>query len=483
MLEAIDRDGEGTSGMGRANQQQRKRKHRAPGHQPHAGGPAGTARPGAQQGLGGRPDQAPGQQGFGSGDRAPLRERAEALVLTAGQARLRHDVAAGDEAVGRLLALAPEAAEVRVVQQALAQVLRRQLRQCWQRGWQPVDVHQVLGRSTDATVRLLAGDVMADELVGYAAATLDPAWTEQLAAVGAARWWPSSRTWPQARSAEPGLGWPLVLEASIVLLAELARLGRLDRFLPLPGETAAALSRSGHADQKVLQRVRQMLAQAESTSFEAEADSFTAAAQRLMARHSIDQAMLAASADGGGDEAPTGRRVWVERPYVKEKVLLLHVVSEPNRTRALWSTEMDMVTLLGHGTDLDTVETLYTSLLVQATRAMQAEGGRVSANGSSRTRGFRRSFLAAYAHRIGERLRAAAEQETRAAAAEFDDCTGHALVPVLQAREQAVDDYADRLFPRQVRQHVSAGSDREGWVKGRIAADRAHVAAGPSLGG
>ena len=37
---------------------------------------------------------------------------------------------------------------------------------------------------------------------------------------------------------------------------------------------------------------RALLAQAESTTFEAEAESFTAKAQQLMARHAIDAAMV-----------------------------------------------------------------------------------------------------------------------------------------------------------------------------------------------
>lgn len=54
--------------------------------------------------------------------------------------------------------------------------------------------------------------------------------------------------------------------------------------------------------------------------------------------------------------------------------------------------------------DLDAVELLFTSLLVQATTAMLAAGSRQDAHGRSRTRSFRQSFLAAYAQRIGERL-------------------------------------------------------------------------------
>jgi hypothetical protein len=42
-------------------------------------------------------------------------------------------------------------------------------------------------------------------------------------------------------------------------------------------------------DQRMLDRVRALLAKAESTDFPQEADAFTARAQELMARHRIDR--------------------------------------------------------------------------------------------------------------------------------------------------------------------------------------------------
>src|SRR5438552_3000516 len=64
--------------------------------------------------------------------------------------------------------------------------------------------------------------------------------------------------------------------------------------------------------------------------------------------------------------------------------------------------------------DLDAVELLFTSLLVQANAAMIRAGGKKDEYGRSRTRSFRQSFLVPYAIRIGERLAEAtghAEQE------------------------------------------------------------------------
>ena len=114
-----------------------------------------------------------------------------------------------------------------------------------------------------------------------------------------------------------------------------------------------------------------------------------------------------------------------------------------------------MVTLLGYAVDLEAVDTLFTSLLLQATQAMNAEGKRVTLGGSSRTRSFRASFLASYAIRIGERLLEATATETESAATDYRRSTGTELVPVLAARTAEVEDYAATLFPSLIEKPVS----------------------------
>lgn len=413
--------------------------------------------------------------------RQHLAARAQELLLVGVEAALRDDRRAVDEALAHLLALSPHPAELRVVQLTLVRLLRGQIRRAWERGWQPIDVYEWVRRRSDVLTAQLAASAMADELTTYASASVAPDWHEQLSAIGAAPWWPPSQTWAGAHAEKPESAWPLVLESSLSLFAVLVRLVPLQQFLPLPGQAHGRRTPVAHVDQKVLQRVRQMLAQAESTSFDGEAQTFTAAAQRLMARHSIDAAILASSSHTPGADRPTGRRIWIERPYVTEKVLLLNEVAGANRVRAVWFRELELVTLLGHGSDLEAVETLYTSLLVQATRAMQAEGGRVTDAGTSRTRSFRRSFLTAYSARIGERLAEATADETRSAAADLERSAGQAVLPVLQAREEAVDAYAAEVFPHLVASRVSSGSDWEGWSRGRSAADRAHLTTGAAL--
>jgi len=112
---------------------------------------------------------------------------------------------------------------------------------------------------------------------------------------------------------------------------------------------------------------------------------------------------------------------------------------------------------------------LFTSLLIQATTAMTQAGSRTDAYGRSRTRAFRQSFLTAYASRIGERLSEATETQTAEAATEP---AARNLLPVLAARDRAVEDAVAAMFP-QLTERVVSVTDREGWISGRSAADLA----------
>lgn len=222
---------------------------------------------------------------------------------------------------------------------------------------------------------------------------------------------------------------------------------------------------------RVLEKVRALLAKAESTTFPEEAEALSAKAQELMARHAIDSAMVAAGARSTGvDGGPTGARVPVDDPYAGAKSILLSEVAAANRCRAVWSKGLGFSTVLGFDSDLEFVDVLYTSLLVQATSAMVAAGSQVDRSGRSRTRSFRQAFLLAYASRIGHRLREA-EAASRAAAAEE---YGEALLPVLADRSAAVRAAEAAAFPHLVSRSMSI-SNAAGWAAGTAAADLASL--------
>jgi len=221
----------------------------------------------------------------------------------------------------------------------------------------------------------------------------------------------------------------------------------------------------------MLSRIRGLLAKAESTEFPEEAEALTAKAQQLMTRYAVDSAVLDAAAGPPVIDEVRARRVHLLQPYAEAKVQLLTVVASANGVRSVWHDDVGMATVVGLPLDLDLMELLFTSLLLQATRAM-TDTGRA---GSTRTRSpsFRRSFLLAYALRIGERLEEARDAATADAEAE----SGAALVPVLTARTEAVEEALAQLFP-ELRTVEARVSNAQGWHAGRLAAEHADLRAG-----
>jgi hypothetical protein len=225
----------------------------------------------------------------------------------------------------------------------------------------------------------------------------------------------------------------------------------------------------------LLHKVRALLAKAEATEFEAEADAFTAKAQELMARYRIDRAVLEASGRGPR-ENPHARRLTVDDPYADAKALLLARIADVNGCRAIWSKGLGFTTVFGFPEELAAVEELFTSLLLQATVALRREGSKRDVYGRSRTTRFRRSFLVAFAVRVGDRLRETVDATVQAASAE----TGTALVPILARRLEATRVAAEAAFP-ETRSLAPSVSDGEGWHAGTRFADVVDLGGRPRL--
>lgn len=414
-----------------------------------------------------------------------LDAQARGLVARGVHARVSGRQHEFDSVVVDLVVLSGTGEGLRVVVQTLAPMLRDHLTEAWRAGWQPSDVHRLAGRQLAGPEQDLLGDAMAEELGRYAAATVDPRWAAQLSELDAGIWWPQHQSYLESRGQHSDAGWLAVVESALKVLSLLWRLPRLEMLGPVPGTAVPASSSrrpagAADVDERILSRVRALLAKAESTTFEAEAETFTAGAQALMARHSIDAALLAAAGEQR-QGAPGGRRIGIDNPYEAPKAMLLTAVADANRCRTVWARDLGFTTVIGFVGDVDAVETLFTSLLVQATRAMTREGSRKDPYGRSRTRSFRQSFLSAFASRIGERLREVTATETSSAAAASSRSGGRELVPLLAARAAVVDEAVESMFPDVVMHSLRLGRDAEGWQSGRRAADRAALDSGPAV--
>ena len=361
----------------------------------------------------------------------------------------------------------------RATERLLADYLQSVVSGAWQRGWQPADLLRFVAHQLSKPHVSLAGDAIAAQMQQYSPATIDPRWTSQLSDLGAQVWWRPGQNHLQAWAEEQDLEWARVVSCALEVLDLIASLPNLEKLIPIPGSArpagATAQPQRAGVEERVLSRIRALLAKAESSTFPAEAETFTAGAQSLMARHSIDHALLAAL-DQSSAEQTTGSRIGIDNPYAEPKAMLLGVVADANRCRTVWSRDLGFSTAIGFPADLDAVELLFTSLLVQATTAMMHAGSRTDGSGRSRTRSFRQSFLTAYASRIGHRLAETAGTQTTKAAAEP---AGRNLLPVLAARSEAVDEAVAAMFPAMTNHVMGSVTNGDGWFSGLSAADRA----------
>lgn len=221
----------------------------------------------------------------------------------------------------------------------------------------------------------------------------------------------------------------------------------------------------------VLRRIRGLLDQAENTSYPSEAETFSAKAAELMARHHVDTAMVERSRRGrhGGDivegDIELGRG-----QYVRARLELLGAVARAFDCRLLTSSRPEgrIGHVIGHRSDLEQVALLYTSLLVQATRAATAEEVPRGHKGVT----FRRGFLLGFAERVGERLTAQMQTAASGAAA-ADDGTSVALV--LADRNAAVDSWVTSHYGRVRRLGQAAPVSAAGMARGTSAGNDADL--------
>ncbi|MEW2376628.1 DUF2786 domain-containing protein [Micromonospora sp. NPDC047812] len=400
---------------------------------------------------------------------------AEELVNDALAAVRGTDVRLAERQLDRLMIGSGAADGAAAVDATLLRRLARGVGRLARHGWQPVD----LGRLAARRLGPRAAGLVTDALAAQRRELADPVppwWDDQLRDLGAGVWWDADEGHLAAWSARAGCDRFTALRAAVDALALVEGLPPIAVLRPPPGAPGTAVARGGSGSaSRMLDRVRALLAKAESTTYPAEAEALTGKAQELIARHSIDQALLAGVAEPA--DRPGGVRLGTEPPYAGAKALLAQEVAAANRCEAVWSDDLGFTTVLGWPADLEAVELLYTSLLVQATAAMLRGRGERRATGTGRrTRDYDESFLNAFALRIGERLRAATDAADREATAQAGP---ERLLPVLATRAEAVRERLDTLFPGVVRGRLTV-RDAEGWSSGTSAADRASLGAGPA---
>lgn len=388
-------------------------------------------------------------------------------------ARAAHHGVPDSEELRRLIAMPST-----IVDRAFETIAGQHINLLYANGWLPGEVlrqGRLPGRSV-SWGRLLARALAYDD-AGRRASTLDSAWITHVAALelpaedGSAGW---VHRWRHAEQLQHDASLEIMLAGYVSLLD----LPPMHPLLPTPGapggrpHAPSVSARRGAATNPILAKVRNLLAKAESSTFEAEASAFTAKAQELITRHAIDTALLEEGAPS--DQTPLETRLPIDPPYADAKSFLLQTVAETGRCRAVFMPRVQMSTLIGYPSDVEAVEALFTSLLVQAQHALNEAAKSARAGARTRSRSYRSAFLSAYTQRIGERLRLATAQTVDKMSQE----TGRDLLPVLADRTHDVEGYVSNRFGNLVASPVHGGADPAGWAGGRMAADRAQLAFG-----
>lgn len=233
-------------------------------------------------------------------------------------------------------------------------------------------------------------------------------------------------------------------------------------------------------DDRMLERVRRLLAKAEGATTEAERDAYNSKAAELIARYGIEEALLDA---GQATRAMPGDRVvGLDAPYARDKGSLLAAIAVPLGVRAVMRkgeparpTALSMH-LFGMTSDLERVDLLYTSLLVQAAHGLAIARPRDSYESVA---AYRRSWMIGFAYSIQQRL-VAAEAAARANAEAgttppgSQRASGPSVSLVLADRAALVDHAMAEAYPR-LRTAATRTLSGSGSAEGAAAGKRADL--------
>jgi hypothetical protein len=223
------------------------------------------------------------------------------------------------------------------------------------------------------------------------------------------------------------------------------------------------------ASAALLARVRKLLAKAEADGVTAaEAEALTGKAAELMAKYGIDRALLAAARPE--TDRPADRVLDVGNPWARVQAHLLCGLAAAMRCQCVLLPRPGpgtRVHMFGFASDLERVDVLFTSLLIQMWQGLAA--ARVP-DWSRSPRAWRRSWLLGYASAVVGRVQAAEDRAAGEAAAPAA-AGGPGAALVLADRRHVIQQNIDRAYPttRRARVTYSGSGYGAGWAEGEKA--------------
>lgn len=228
-----------------------------------------------------------------------------------------------------------------------------------------------------------------------------------------------------------------------------------------------------------LNKIRALLAKAESTDFPKEVESYTAKAMELVAKWGIDQSLLEAQQK----TSVIGDRIFkVYAPYAPDKIRLFNAIVNTlggrgvHRTRAKRTANpgYEEIHVFGTETDLARIDLLFTSLLVQCMTALNAAikvGGR---DVVERPRKFKSDFIYGFAQEVAGRLLAAERRAAKQAEQQARE-QGMSTDLVLVAKKDQVDQRVEGEYPVLINRYRQIEVQTSGYRHGQHAGMRADL--------
>jgi cytosine/adenosine deaminase-related metal-dependent hydrolase len=234
------------------------------------------------------------------------------------------------------------------------------------------------------------------------------------------------------------------------------------------------MTKTAEAPERLLDRVRKLLAKAEAEGVTAaEAQALTAKAAELMAKYGIDRALLAARRPE--TDKPDNRMVEIYNPWARVQAHLLCGLAAALRCQCILlpTPAGQRVHMFGYASDLERADVLYTSVLIQMWHGLAAAG--VPARAPS-VRAWRRSWLLGFAAAVIARVRAAEQDAERSAATAPSGDGSSSAALVLADRALVIRQHVARAYPvtRTARVTYSGSGYGDGYAQGK----RADIGAG-----
>jgi hypothetical protein len=222
------------------------------------------------------------------------------------------------------------------------------------------------------------------------------------------------------------------------------------------------------ASSRLLDRVRKLLAKAEDESVTPpEAQALTAKAAELMAKYGIDRALLAA--ERPETDHPDSRMLDIDNPWARVKAHLVCGLGSALRGQAVLLTTRTgvKVHVFGYQSDLERLDVLYTSVLIQMWHGLA--GAKVP-EWSRSARAWRRSWLLGFASAVISRVREAEHAAASRAAGPGGGGESRTAL-VLRDRSKVIRAEAERAYPltRTARVTYSGTGYRDGYAQGQLA--------------